>query len=139
MSKKFIFIFIAIAVVFLAVVALVSWLVLLQPSSQKNLAGESDYSAVYLATGEVYYGKLSWFPWPHLSQVLYLQRGVNQKNESQLGIAPFTSVFWGPEDKLYLNPKEIVFWVRLRGDSQLVPFLKNPEMLTQGVLNASAR
>lgn len=97
--------------------------------SAKNPAGPSEYSAVYLTTGDIYFGKLSWFPWPHLENVWFLQRSVNQQNQAQLGVAPFTSAFWKPIDEVYLNPKQIIFWTYLRNDSQLAQALANPAAL----------
>lgn len=91
-----------------------------------NAAGPSPFSAVYLSTGDIYYGKLRWFPWPHLTNVWLLQRGQDAQGQVQLGIAPFTSSFWGPMDELDLNPSQIIFWTRLRNDSQLAQALANP-------------
>ncbi len=87
----------------------------------------SEYSAVYLSSGDIYFGKLSWFPWPKIKNVWYIQRGVDAQNQPQLGLAPFTSVFWGPVDEVSLNPKEILFWTRLRESSQLVQAFRNPQ------------
>jgi hypothetical protein len=95
----------------------------------KNPAGPSEFSAVYLATGDIYFGKLDWFPWPRMTNVWFLQRSVNQQNQPQLGVAPFTSAFWGPVDRVYLNPKEIILWTNLRNDSQLAQVLSNPNAL----------
>ena len=57
--------------------------------------GASPYSAVYLTTGDVYFGKLSWFPKVRLTNVWLLQRNVDSRNQPQLGLAPFTSAFLG--------------------------------------------
>ena len=95
-------------------------------TASSNPSGPSPYSAVYLATGDLYYGKLSWFPSPHLTDAWVLTRGQNASGQSQIGVEPFTSSFWGPVDEIDLNPREIVFWTRLRNDSQLVQALANP-------------
>ena len=88
--------------------------------------GESAYSAVYLATGDIYFGKLSWLPVPHLTHVWVIQRGVDAQNQPQFGVAPFRGAVWGPTDRINLNPKEIVFWTRLRSDSQIAQAIENP-------------
>jgi hypothetical protein len=95
----------------------------------KNPAGPSEFSAVYLATGDIYFGKLDWFPWPRMTNVWFLQRSINQQNQPQLGVAPFSSAFWRPIDEIYLNPKQIIFWTNLRNDSQLAQALANPTAL----------
>ena len=93
---------------------------------EQDPSGPSPYSAVYLATGDIYFGKLDWFPWPHLKGVLLLQRGVDGQNQQvQFGVVPLTSAFWGPVSELYLNPKQVIFWTRLRNDSQLICALAN--------------
>ena len=95
-------------------------------------AGPSAYSAVYMASGDIYYGKLSWFPRPRLTEVWFLQRGVDQQSgQAQFGLNKFETAFWGPTDKIYLNPKQIIFWTRLRNDSQVAQAFANPSLLQQ--------
>lgn len=98
--------------------------------------GASAYSAVYLTTGDIYFGKLSWLPKPRLTNVWLLQRNVDNNNQPQLGLVPFTSSFWGPVDEIYLNPKQIVFWTRLSKDSAVVRAFDNPALL-QGLPQAT--
>ncbi len=73
-------------------------------------SGESDYSAVYMNTGDMYFGKLSWWPQPHLTDVWLLQRGVDSKNQPQTAVAPFKNAFWSPAGVVYLNRQNIVWW-----------------------------
>ena len=95
-------------------------------------AGEaSAYSAVYLTTGDVYFGKLSWFPHPHLTNVWLLQRGVDAQNKPQLGMTPFKSAIWSPVDEIKLSEKQIVFWAALKKDSQMVKAFENPQSVSQ--------
>jgi hypothetical protein len=126
MSRKKLFIVftvVAVLLIVLAVLLTVSFL----GSSKK--AGASPYSAVYLSTGDVYFGKLSWFPAPHLTNVWFLQRTANQ----QMALAPFISVTWSPVDELYLSSKNIVFWTRLQAGSQIVQAMENPTAAQQQV------
>lgn len=95
-------------------------------SRADGAGGVSPYSAVYLRTGDIYFGKLSWFPKPRLKNVWFIQRSVDEKNQPQLGLLPFTSAFWGPIDEVSLNPAEIVFWTRLRGSSDAARAFANP-------------
>ena len=62
--------------------------------------GASPYSAVYLTTGDIYFGKLSWFPNPRLTNVWLPQRNVDSLNQPQLGLTPLTSAFCGPVDEI---------------------------------------
>ena len=90
----------------------------------------SPYSAVYLSSGDIYFGKLSWFPSPHLTDVWYLQRSQGQNNQVQVSVQPFTSVFWGPSNELDLNSKNIMFTTRLMNSSQVVQAIENPQAAT---------
>jgi hypothetical protein len=87
---------------------------------------ETKYSAVYFSTGDLYFGKLSHFPKLKLSNVWLLQRNSNDA-QNPFGISQFNKAFWGPEDELYLDSKNIIWTTELRNDSQLTQFLKNPE------------
>lgn len=89
----------------------------------------SKYSAVYLSTGDMYFGELDWFPHLHVKNAWYLQRTVNQQNQPQLGVLPFSGVFWGPSGDIYLNSKQIIFYTRLKADSQMAKALANPSLL----------
>jgi len=127
-SKKLLIILLIILVI---VLGLGIWLGV-KILGNENLEAPSKYSAVYLQTGDIYFGELSWFPWPSLKNVWLIQRTIDQQNQAQLGIAPLKNSFWGPTDKIYLNPKQVVFWTNLRKDSQLVKALENPNILNAG-------
>lgn len=94
----------------------------------------SPYSAVYFETGDVYFGKLSWFPHPMLTGVWFLQRSVDAQNQPRVDVVPFTSAFWGPTDALYLNSKKVIFWARLRAESDIARALANPSLIQSGKL-----
>lgn len=108
--------------------------------NQNNEDAPSDYVAVYLQTGEIYFGKIDWFPLPSLKNVWYIQRTVNSQNQSQLGILPLKNLFWGPIDRIYINPKQISFWTYLKKSSQLVKVFENPDILnTQNSLQEQSQ
>ncbi|MEK7162907.1 MAG: hypothetical protein AAB696_01320 [Patescibacteria group bacterium] len=91
---------------------------------------EKPYWAVYLNTGDLYFGKLNRFPKMSLSDVWLLQRNP-QDTKNPLSLSKFKEVFWGPEDKLYLNDENIVWKAKLREDSQFVQSIKNPQNQSQ--------
>lgn len=86
----------------------------------------SKYSAVYLSTGDIYFGEFSRWPKPHITNAWYLERGANAENQPQIGVVPMKAVFWAPAEHLYLNPKQIIFRTRLRSDSPIVQAMENP-------------
>jgi len=120
-SKKFIFLF---ALVVIILVALTAWITI--SLGKENPNALSPYSAVYLSTGDIYFGKLSSFPKSKLENAWLVQRSVNAESEPELSVVPFSGAFWGPSDTIYLNAAEIVFSTRLRKDSPVALYLSNP-------------
>lgn len=95
---------------------------------QKNGEATGNYYAVYLKTGDIYFGKLSKFPYLSLSSVWYLQGG-----QSGLSINQFSKSVWGPEDEIRLNNDEIIWTAKLSKDSQILPILKGEKVLQQTI------
>lgn len=91
-----------------------------------NGAALSPYSAVYLSTGDVYFGKLSWFPSPHLDDAWYLSRTTDASGNTVVNVYPFNKVVWGPSDTLYFNSQQIIFSTRLTASSSVVQIMDNP-------------
>lgn len=90
----------------------------------------TSYAAVYLKTGDLYFGKLVQFPNYGLKKVYLIQATGNQQNP--LSLQKFSNVFWGPQDYLKINREEVVWTAKLRSDSQLVEVFKtNPELLSK--------
>lgn len=92
----------------------------------------SGYSAVYMAQGNIYFGKLHWFPSLHLSDALVLQQtAAANSQQSGLSLVPFKNAFWGPVGDIYLNQAQVVFWAPIRSDSQVAQVIANPSLLLQ--------
>jgi hypothetical protein len=121
-------------IVIMVVIALAVWAGILiagmRPAGT-NPDAPSPYSAVYLSTGDIYFGRLSWFPSPHMTDVWFIERSQNQNGQSQVGVVPMKSVFWGPVDEVNFNARDIVFSTRLRNGSQIVWALENPTAVGQ--------
>lgn len=122
MSKKLLTTLLVIVIVLLVIIGVVLGIKL----SSNEAGSPSPYSAVYLSTGDIYFGKFSRFPFPHMTSAWYLQRGTDAQNQPQLGVAPLSTVFWGPVDNIRFNPDDIVFSVRLRNDSEVAKVIQNP-------------
>lgn len=88
-----------------------------------------SYYAVYISTGDLYFGKLSRFPKLALTDVWFLQK--NNDAQNPYGLSKFDKAFWAPEDKLYLNSKNIIWITEIKEDSQLTQFFKNPQLSEQ--------
>lgn len=94
----------------------------------KNGSVSNRYSAVFLTNGQVYFGKI--FSNDKdlivLKQVYYLQSqsGNPQGGDSSIG-SQFTLIkmgqeIHGPEDELFINKNQVMFYENLRDDSRIV-------------------
>ncbi|MDI6734272.1 MAG: hypothetical protein QMD50_02145 [Patescibacteria group bacterium] len=93
----------------------------------------SDYYALYLKSGELYFGKLVRFPYFGLKQVYMLQIN-NGDDQTPLSIQKFSKIFWGPEDYIRINRDEVVWMTRLAVDSELVRVIvSNPDLIPQNL------
>ncbi len=93
--------------------------------------GSVSYYAVYLKTGDLYFGQLSRFPSFGLSHVYLLQ--VNAQNQQNpVNVQKFSNVFWGPEDFIKINRDEVAWYTKLKSDSQLVRLIETNPDLTSG-------
>jgi hypothetical protein len=116
------------AAIILALTALVAVAVLMWQRGDFS----RSYSAVYLDTGDLYFGELSRFPYPSLSNVWYLQRdGQNQGNT----LSEFSKAAWGPEDKIKINRDRVVWTAKISDASQLIPYLNKSVKADSGQQN----
>jgi hypothetical protein len=123
MKKNFtIILIIVVAVIFVAVGVWVG----LNLSGGKPGVALSPYSAVYLSTGDVYFGTLDWFPTPHIQDAWFLERSTDAKGNPTVGVYPFSQIAWGPAGDVYLNAKQIILWTRLAATSSVAQAIENP-------------
>jgi len=91
-----------------------------------------SFYAVYMKTGDLYFGRLVKFPSFELSQVYTIQ--VTQDAQNPVRIQKFADAFWGPGDSLKLNKDEVVWYTKLDSRSQLSQLLEtNPDLTPQQV------
>ena len=79
----------------------------------QKIGFEKPYYAVYLNTGDLYFGRLNYFSNSSLSDVYYIQRNPEDR-QNPLSISKFENSFWKPEGKIYINDDMIVWKVRLK-------------------------
>lgn len=97
----------------------------------KVFIAEPSFSAVYLTTGDLYFGRLVKFPSYGLKQVYTLQ--VNPQDQNQpFRVRRFRDIFWGPGDFMRINRDNVVWTVELDPSGQLATlFRENPNLLPQ--------
>ncbi len=99
-------------------------------------AKSGKYQAVFLSNNMVYFGKLSNVTGEYvtLSDIYYLQVQQNQNGQTnnqnnnqnnQLSLTKLGGELHGPEDTMYINRKEVLFWENLKDDSKVVQAIKN--------------
>lgn len=86
------------------------------------------YSAVYLESGDIYFGQLHTFPKTHLTNVYLLQKNNDPQTNTTTPyiLSKFSDSMWGPEDYLALNKSKIVWISQLKSDSTVVKAINNP-------------
>jgi len=128
-----------VVIIVLFVVGVGVWVGVTMISGNSSQPALSPYSAVYLSTGDIYFGKLSWSPTPHMEDAWFLQRGTDAKGNPTVGVYPFNQVAWGPSSEVYFNSQQIIFWARLNGTSSIAQLIANPSAATAQQQAAAAQ
>lgn len=101
----------------------------------KNV-NSSEYQAVFLTNGQVYFGKLSELnnKYVTISDIYYLQvqqgstttDGKSLQNASnstdtnaQVSLAKLGSELHGPEDKMHISADQVLFWENLKDNGKV--------------------
>jgi hypothetical protein len=126
---KSIVIFFIVVIALLIVVGLVWVGIGIATGGYSSQGALSPYSAVYLTTGDIYFGKLDWSPSPHMEDAWFLQRSTDAKGNVAVGVYPFSQVEWGPSKDVYFNTQQIVFWTRLNSTSSIAQLIANPSAM----------
>lgn len=122
-----------IAILVVIVLVLVGGLYTLQ-SAKSGFAkaiSKDKYQAVFLTNGQVYFGKIDSINAAGytLKDIYYLQvqqdvQGEKSKTpdgkDQNLSLAKLGSELHGPDDTMYIEGKQVLFWENLKNDSQVV-------------------
>lgn len=117
MSKTNKILLVVVVVLIIALAGIVYW--------QNFGKSGGNYWAVYLSTGDLYIGKIAYFPRLHLTDVWFFQK--TDDTENPLNLSKFNKAFWGPGDELYLSEKQIIWKNKLSETSQVVSYIKNSQ------------
>lgn len=94
---------------------------------------EDKYQAVFLnsADGQVYFGKLNVFnkEYYKLTDIYYVrvqqvQPNPNEQAQQNISLAKLGSEIHGPEDVMYIQKDDVMFWENLKDDGQVVTAIK---------------
>jgi len=145
LSRKWMWITgIAIIVILLGVGGWCAW------SSMNNndtkSINSSEYQAVFLTNGQVYFGKIASINKTEftLDHIYYLQvqqsvqpassgssntstSGTASSNNSQVSLAKLGNELHGPEDHMYIERSQVLFWENLKDSGKVVQAIKTAE------------
>ena len=108
-------------------------------SSEGSING-SEYQAVFLTNGQVYFGKLSGVDegYAKLTNIYYLQvqqqvqpstNSSSSNQTPQVSLTKLGNELHGPEDQMYIAHDQILFWENLKGNGKvaqaIAQYLKN--------------
>jgi uncharacterized protein HemX len=108
------------------------WLFGRSTSYDENQAiNTSEYQAVFLTNGQVYFGKLADLnnKYVTLTSIYYLQvqqsdgslqNASGNTTSSQVSLAKLGSELHGPQDKMSISSDQMLFWENLKSDSKVV-------------------
>ena len=95
-----------------------------------------QFQAVFLTNGQVYFGKLADInsSWVKLTDIYYLQvqqqvqptdskAAANQ--QPQVSLAKLGNELHGPEDVMYVDRSQVLFWENLKNDGKVVTAIKD--------------
>jgi len=114
-KDKFFKIALIVAIILLMILVYISFV-------DKTKAIKNPYYAVYLQTGDMYFGKLSRFPKLTLSDIWFLQRSIDEE-QGGFDLIKFSNAMFGPKDKMEINRDNVVWISKLRDDSEVVKFI----------------
>ena len=126
-KDKFFKIALIVAIILLIILVYLSFI-------DKTKAIKNPYYAVYLRTGDMYFGKISRFPKFTLSDVWFLQRSIDEE-QGGFEMMKFSNAIFGPLDKMEINRENIVWISKLRDNSEVVIFIQQ----NQGAVLQSAQ
>ncbi len=85
------------------------------------------YMAVFLTTGDIYFGRTSLFPRVTIERPWFLRRA----EDGSLSLENFSDAIWAPEGGIQINRDKIVFMSRLSNASPVVAAIEGRPMPQQ--------
>jgi len=107
-SLKIVFIVLASFIVFGVIVGIIFSLI------------HRPYMAVYLVTGDIYFGRTSFFPCVRIQDPWFFRRA----EDGSVNLERFSDAVWMPEDVIKVNRDQIVFMTRISENSQIIAMME---------------
>jgi hypothetical protein len=124
---------IAAAVIAMALVGGVAWF-LLRSSASSNAIDTTKYQAVFLTNGQVYFGKLELLNdnYLKLTNVFYIQSNTSTSSENpqktttdstNMQLIKLGSEVHGPEDEMIVARDQVLFYENLKSDGKVAKLI----------------
>lgn len=108
--------YVGIIVVLAAIIGLLAWL---------QFGNKNNYYAVYLTSGDLYFGRLETFPTFSMDNAYLLQ--VDPKNtQNPYSLSSFSNAFWKPEGSIEFNRSNVLWMAKISAASPLSSLIANP-------------
>ena len=123
-------------VVAIIIVGCLAWWGWKQMSGTAGAIKGGQYQALFLTNGQVYFGKLTNVDdrYVKLTDIYYLQvqqtvqpdqNAADQNSNPQVSLAKLGSELHGPEDAMYVNRDQVLFWENIKDDGKVVKAIKD--------------
>lgn len=123
--------------------------------ASKDTGATSEYQAVFLTNGQVYFGKLEKSSKDHvvLTDIYYLQvtqpplqgsqqQGQQAQSQPQIQLVKLGNELHGPEDKMFISREHVLFYENIKTEGKVAQAIKdyknNPQGSTQGATQQRA-
>lgn len=125
MSFSTVVLMLSVAALILAVIAYVTFG---KPEKESQFVDSSKYQAVFLAGGQVYFGKINTLNSEYMTigDIYYLR--VNQQVQpdqennqasNDVSLVKLGCELHGPQDQMVVNQDQVIFWENLKDDGQV--------------------
>jgi hypothetical protein len=121
---------VSLIILFALIIAVIVLVVLYLTGAFGPRPNKDTWQAVFLTNGQVYFGKLESVSrnYAVLTDIYYLQvsrslqqpGGENSEEQPNLNLIKLGDELHGPEDAMYIERKNIMFWENLKSSSDVV-------------------
>jgi len=110
------------------VIALIISIFTSKSQAQSKYVNNSQYQAVFLNGGQVYFGKIGTLndKYLTLSDIYYLRvnqtvqpNQTNSNSSNDVSLVKLGCELHGPQDQMVINQGQVIFWENLKGDGQV--------------------
>lgn len=123
-----------VVVLALIVIAIVIAVGVVMSINKDSTVKKDQYQAVFLANGQVYFGKISGInnSYIKLTDIYYLQvqqavqpAASDAADQPQVSLAKLGNELHGPEDEMQINRDQVLFWENLKDDGKVAKAIKD--------------